>query len=335
MPNTTTSSVTAEHRRQAAEWLVRLDSGQATVETLAKWRAADPRHDQAFAEQLDLWDNLRGAASLVAKQQSARLSTLATKGRRHSSDPAWATRWSWPVRLAGAAVAGPILAFALWISAPALLGNLEDLAADAATAPGERRIVALPDGSQVELAGDSAISLRFDDQRRAVTLLRGEAFFDVQPGQALPFTVAAGVGWTRVIGTQFNVRRDAGQVIVTVAKGKVAVGATGSAQETLLTAGTQAVVSQGTAGPAQIVDIDRFLAWRHDRVVFYRQTLAAVVSELNRQSYGRIVILRPELRDLVISGAFPTNDIEQTLAAITDTLGLQTAALTPWVHFLY
>ncbi len=54
---------------------------------------------------------------------------------------------------------------------------------------------------------------------RRVTLLKGEAFFQVTPDPSRPFRVVAGDVETRVVGTSFNVRRDAEGVAVSVEEG--------------------------------------------------------------------------------------------------------------------
>jgi transmembrane sensor len=79
-----------------------------------------------------------------------------------------------------------------------VLGALEDwpmlLRADYTTGVGERRSVALADGSHVTLDSGSAIAVDLSGARRHIRLLKGAALFTVAPDRAHPFTVEAAGG---------------------------------------------------------------------------------------------------------------------------------------------
>nr|WP_298684316.1 FecR domain-containing protein [uncultured Dongia sp.] len=340
-------------RRAAAAWFVRLDQLGAHASeraAFAEWCVADPNHQVAFDEVSRLWGQLAAPAAVLAAAEAPRYAALIAKGR-----PSSVPRASWWLRPGyglAAAMAAVLVTLACWLALPSLGGVAQNMMADASTGPGERRAIALPDGSIVELAGNSAIDISFDATQRQVMLRRGEAFFEVRPGLATPFLVDAGAGWARVVGTSFDVRRDDARVTVTVATGRVAVGTTGrdtrddTGDDTggdtwaTLTVGTQASVETGPNGDTVLsavmpADLDRTLAWRQDRLIFKRETLAAVVEELAHYADARIVIWRPELRDVRISGTFPTTDTSGTLDAIVDTLALQRLDVTPWLTILY
>lgn len=113
--------------------------------------------------------------------------------------------------LAALAVGG-----ALWFSA--LRGQTIQ------TDRGERREVALPDGSILEVDPQTRLRVAFDDHARRVTLDRGRALFRVAKQPARPFLVQADGTTVRAVGTAFGVEHGKqGSVIVTVAEGKVAV----------------------------------------------------------------------------------------------------------------
>jgi transmembrane sensor len=85
----------------------------------------------------------------------------------------------------------------------------------------ERRV--LPDGSRVDLNGDSDIAVEYSPGIRRVVLVRGEALFDVAKDSSRPFIVEASGAEVRAIGTVFSVARDKGVVDVVVTEGQVAV----------------------------------------------------------------------------------------------------------------
>jgi transmembrane sensor len=97
------------------------------------------------------------------------------------------------------------------------------------TERGERREVALTDGSVVEVDPETRLRVRFEGQTRRVLLERGRALFRVAKNAARPFLVQADGTTVRAVGTAFGVERQKGGVVVTVAEGKVAVFQTGAA----------------------------------------------------------------------------------------------------------
>jgi transmembrane sensor len=96
-----------------------------------------------------------------------------------------------------------------------------------ATATGQTAVVTLTDGSRVKLAAQSRLVVANDfGTRNRMLTLDGEAFFEVTQASGKPFIVQTGRIVTRVLGTAFDVRRYATDVVarVTVVSGKVVAG---------------------------------------------------------------------------------------------------------------
>ena len=84
----------------------------------------------------------------------------------------------------------------------------------------------LPDGSTVSLNDSSLISYNSNFKtNRKITLLRGEAFFEVKKDAAHPFVVSSNEINTTVKGTSFSVKllQQSGNIKVSVVTGRVAV----------------------------------------------------------------------------------------------------------------
>jgi transmembrane sensor len=99
---------------------------------------------------------------------------------------------------------------------------------------------ALADGSRIEASADGAITARVNDGRALrLSLERGRARFDVQPGGPRRWTIDAGICEVEVVGTSFVVdRRGDGRVRVEVDHGRVRVRGEGVAGgEAILGAG--------------------------------------------------------------------------------------------------
>ncbi len=86
----------------------------------------------------------------------------------------------------------------------------------------ERR---LPDGSTVWLNTNSLVQISLKPHIRSVTVLKGEAHFQVAKDRARPFEVLSGDRLVRAVGTAFSVRRFEHDVKVVVTEGKVELAA--------------------------------------------------------------------------------------------------------------
>ena len=130
----------------------------------------------------------------------------------------------------------------LWLGlavAPALVGTLTvswimrdsspQLVERIRTA-GEGRNLALPDGSRIDAAPDTALSVAYYPRRRHVNLVQGEAAFLVRWQYRAAFTVQSGVNEVVIDGTRiaapdiaFSVATTPEQLRVTVKEGQLKV----------------------------------------------------------------------------------------------------------------
>ena len=92
------------------------------------------------------------------------------------------------------------------------------------TERGERREVALADGSVVQVDPETRLRVNYEEHVRRVYLEHGRAFFHVAKNAERPFLVESNDTAVRAVGTAFAVeQRDNATILVTVAEGKVAI----------------------------------------------------------------------------------------------------------------
>src|SRR5690606_20932685 len=106
-----------------------------------------------------------------------------------------------------AASLAAVLIFVLWPGGPQVLE----------TRPGETRMIALEDGSRIDLAGGPRIELDSDDPRFA-RLDYGRALFTIEHDDANPFRLEAGDATLLDAGTVFDVSLDETILSVAVAE---------------------------------------------------------------------------------------------------------------------
>lgn len=311
-------------KAEARAWWVRMDGGSDAPEVLVefeRWLAADPAHPQAYRQVEQLWSDLA--------EVKHRLASVSADLRSEPRKPVSAKIWR-RVRLPLALAAS----LALWWLSPLSLG----LRADFHTGFGEVRDIALSDGSAVHLNGNSALLVQFGAGQRRLTLLRGEALFEVSPDPARPFQVQAGDGVITALGTAFNVRLDGGRVVVGVTEHRVALELVrgGHPQRGMLAEGQQAAFSREQGiGPIQDVDKQSAAAWRRGKLVFENRPLGEVVAELNRYHRGLLLIEDSALAERRVSGVFGTGQPLAVLAAIESSLNIHSTRLGDYLILLH
>ena len=313
----------------ASDWLLRLTSGSATdsdLEDFKTWRDGDSRHRVAFAEVRELWNDLEALAPAfepaTAPQPVSRVAELPGRAPRAASGRR---------RLAFGALAAGLAALAVFA------GDLPTrLAADHRTAEGERSTVELPDGSVAHLNTDSAIALAYSEGAREVTLLRGEALFDVARNPARPFRVAALDGQASALGTVFAVRSRGESALVTVVEGRVRVaapqGAPLPAESVDLSRNQQvAYAAKGPPGPVREVDADKLTAWRRGVLYIEGLPLAEALREIDRHHPGRIFLLADGDTDEPVSARIALDRLDSGIKALAATQGLSVTHLTDFI----
>lgn len=184
-----------------------------------------------------------------------------------------------------------------------------------------QQLVTLADGSAIRLNVDSRVSVRYFRDRREVSLETGEAFFSVARDEKRPFEVAAGVVRVRVLGTQFNVRRHAESVDVSVREGRVAAYRENNPIAiAILAAGESAAFSAaGVSRALARMAPDAAGAWTEGWIKLDGAPLSELIAELLRYRPADID-LSPDAALLRVSGAFRTNDLNGVLGMLPKVL---------------
>jgi transmembrane sensor len=283
---------------QATLWVVRMTSGETTAEerlAFQRWRDESPANAAALADARRLWLAMGPALRPTEEQTLERL-----RRRR-------------PARFA---------AIAASVAACLVFGGryVASVSHDYVTAAGERRAVSLADGTQVFMNGDSALDVSFNDGTRKVTLARGEVYFDVVHDATRPFTVTAGDGLVRDIGTAFSVRREGNGAAVVVARGEVEVDPAGPGRPpSLLTADQATVYGDSTPTVVHTVDASKDLSWVRGQLILENQSLADSVQAINRFYGGRLLLINRSAGERRINAVVDLNRIDDWLSALDKT----------------
>ncbi|UZE22122.1 FecR family protein [Pseudomonas sp. B21-056] len=296
-------------RDDAAQWFVRLQAPAMDVEErqhFQLWLDEHPTH----RDEIQLLQGIWSATDLVPKE---RLRALCERpAERPKRRP-----------LLRYAVAAGLLAVAVGLGLFSGLGSSTDYTAEFATALGERRHIALPDGSVVDLNSRSRVRIQFAHHQRRVELVEGEALFSVEHDAGRPFTVEAGNGQVTVTGTRFDVRRDPDTTRVAVERGSVKVQGRDAprAQFVSLTAGLGTRIdAQGQVAAPYAINADELTAWRNGKLVFNNAPLRDVVEEVSRYRAKPLRVGSAAIGDLRLTSVFRADNPEALIKALPNIL---------------
>ena len=300
--------------QRAANWIERRDFGGWTkfdTAALEAWLEESLDHQVAFYRLEFSWER-------TARLSALRAADPARRSQQNRSD------WFGRVGLIAAAIG--VAAFCAGASYQFFRSPTTEAYA---TAVGGRRLLTLPDSSQIELNTDTAIKVATGGGERKVWLSKGEAFFEIKHDAAHPFVVLVGEQRITDLGTKFLVRRQAdNQVAISVIEGRARVetgGPPSQSQSAELVPGDFALASENSLSVShgQALKLESELGWRRGVLIFHETTLAAAAAEFNRYNSERLTIADLAVAQMTIDGTFPANRLGTFARVARDVLGLR------------
>ncbi len=321
-------------QEQACLWISRMDRGLSHVEKqeLTIWINQNKAHHKMLLDMAAYWDDLS-----VLKELSG-LFPLEKAPKKANN------------KLYALAMAASFALFSL-LSANFVIDNpfnlfspQQDLVQTQTfkTKLGQQASFSMSDGTSIQLNTNSIVSVAYTPAHRKITLIRGEARFDVAKDKNRPFTVVAGEQSFTALGTIFNVQKDNEHTMeLVVTEGKVLVApATESLENltkafkhpsaeqfsgTLVISGEKASIADGKSVPVNTISLDqvqRDLAWQQGILIFDGESLEQVLLEVSRYTRTKFKISDPSITHLKVAGYFKAGDIEGLLASLDSNFNL-------------
>lgn len=329
-----TSNDNKSVQAQANLWITRLDKGLSSVEKqqLIAWINQDKAHYSALQRMSSLWGD-------ISTQHELNGLFCAKPDKKPASD-----------YLMKGCLAASI--FFVAILTTNLANDINQLWQDPKNASsqhlayqtfstqfGQQKEITLTDGSSIKLNTNTVIEVAYSALQRKITLIRGEAKFDVAKDHNRPFTVISGQNSFTALGTIYNVQRDnnhdmellvkEGRVLVSKANTSrtVLLDAIKSSQSTvthqklmnIVTAGEKLAITKQSLNAKQTLSdsaIEKELAWQQGMLIFDGEPLSQVLSEVQRYNSVSFMPIADDIADLKISGYFKSNDINGLLQSL-------------------
>ncbi len=304
-----------EIKAQAASWLERRDRedwSPADQLVLEEWLAESLAHATSFWRLEAGWG------------RTERLGALREPMRASGVEPI--SRWPNPARIVAAlCVIATLGAFGTRMT----LGSHEHVYT---TPIGGHEIITLRDGSSIELNTDTSLRVALDGNTRAVTLDKGEAYFQVVHDASHPFVVNVAGHRVTDLGTKFLMRKDVRRVEVALYEGRASFELTlvgSNSRKAILAPGDVVVAGTGQYASQQVIKNEpaqmlvNKLAWQRGFLVMNHTTLAEAVRDLNRYNTEKIVIANPAAAQLEMYGTVPINGASGFVRVVQSVLGLR------------
>ena len=290
---------------QAIQWMITLRfnvADDASTAAFERWLHSSPEHQRVWHRVATMNDDfnhlpaqvgrrtLSGARQRISRRESLKLLGLVAGAAGLS----WFGRDYTPL--------------------PAMM-------ADYRTATGERRWVALSDGSKLQLNSATAIDATFTPERRKVQLRQGEIL--VNPSvDTRPFWVLTRHGDLRVEDSRLLVRAEAQGTSLAVQQGTVAIFADRhdpSARQVIQPGASVLIDRTGIRTPIAN-GLDPW-AWSDGVISAHNMRLDAFLSELARYRHG-LLRCSEAVAGLRVSGTYQLSDTDQVLALVAQSLNV-------------
>lgn len=323
-------SINHEIQQQAKSWIRCLNRGLSNDEKpqLIAWVNQNPKHHRAIYQSASILDNISELNEL-----NGIFPIEGTVGFRKRYAKQLIT-------LSIALIA--ILAYYFFLL-PQLKSIPVDLPKTYVTKVGEINSIELSDGSKVTLNTNTKLLVNFSQSHRSVSLVYGEAQFDVAKDQERPFTVTSGVKSFTALGTIFNIQKDnESDMELLVTEGKVLISnarmsdlalsqmiteETGKLSSSLIVSdGEKSSIVDMITHPTVAIstdDLDEELAWQQGMIVFNGDTLNEALQEVSRYTDVQFEITNEHVGELLVAGYFKAGDVENLLASLSYNFGVE------------
>ena len=156
----------------------------------------------------------------------------------------------------------------------------------------------LNDGTVVWLNSESELRYptSFVGEKREV-FLKGEGYFSVAHDEEHPFIVVSSDIYTKVYGTEFNVRSYGEEdVHVTLVQGRVSVKKTENGSEYTLNPGENARFTESIPEITK-VNVNRYIAWKDGYFYYENESLESIMDDLKRWYGFDVVYVGNQVKD--------------------------------------
>lgn len=225
--------------------------------------------------------------------------------------------WSRVGRIA-AVLLLPVLLFSIYMISGSKKETLPEQFVEVRTQTGITNSIVLPDSSIVYLNSESTLKYpsHFADNRQVY--LKGTAYFIVKKQNGARFVVNTSAGAKiEVLGTEFNVNSDTGEVNTTLVKGSVqftCINQQNKEDNIRIIPGQKlSYNTQSREIKQEIADINAEIGWKEGKTIFKDCPLMEVLDILSKRYNVEFIVKNEALKENNFTGNFKNQSLEKIL----------------------
>jgi transmembrane sensor len=323
-------------QEQACLWISKMDRGltQAEKDDFKSWTQQSPHHRETLFKFAALWDDLS-----VLNELSA-LFPLEKQKNKHIFKNRFAK-----YAIAASFIITVLFTGSLYLEQQLNFNTVKQQYVEIknlSTVVGQQSSFSLSDGSIIQLNTNSLVKINFSRNKRLLTLVRGEARFEVAKDKTRPFTVVSGTKSFTALGTIFNVQKNSNRDMeLVVTEGRVLITKANQLLDSiakqiytlpaqklpgvLVTSGEKAVIEKNIEEPVQKVSLDQVqtdLAWQQGMLIFKGEPLSEALKEVSRYTATHFEIADSELATIKVAGYFKAGDVNGLLQSLSNNFNI-------------
>ncbi|MCF0040517.1 FecR family protein [Dyadobacter fanqingshengii] len=253
---------------------------------------------------------------------------IAEQEKMHLQPAPVATFWTYALRIAAVLFVGLGIAYFFYSKPNKTVSETKTPVSDWVSFSNQEKKVTrytLPDSSTVWLSPGATLSYRKAFNERKVRF-SGEGFFDVKPDKLHPFEIFSGEMKTRVLGTSFNVRANAGEATcqVTVVTGVVEVESVKEKKPVVLRPKQQVVFAKNSSAltvKTLVENRETKEIWQSVSLVFDEVPMDEVAERLGKIFKVNIEFKDPQIKKCRLKVDFNNQRLPEILDMIDVLLG--------------
>ncbi|WP_171264764.1 FecR family protein [Acinetobacter sp. ANC 4558] len=182
----------------------------------------------------------------------------------------------------------------------------------------KQKTIQLPDGGMLTLNNSSAIDVNYSNDLRKIVIKRGDIWIKTHHDvMNRPFIVESSHGTVQALGTEYYISQRNENTLTAVDVGAIKVTPEQSAQTLILNKSQQVIFNSQHIFNAMPIQPSSF-AWKSGFIMADNITLKALMNDLQPYKKG-LVYLSDDVKNIKVSGNFPTQNLQQTYQMISNT----------------
>ncbi|MCD0487696.1 FecR domain-containing protein [Pedobacter sp. MC2016-14] len=278
-------------------------------------RSLSPEHEAYFQEISKIWESSVRTKVLFELDEQSSVKKLRSRISQHVTvSTSFSYKW-----LINAAALFAVVVFSFWF-------YTEKTAVKYLVKHTGNQIdsVFLSDGTRIIMAQNSSISYpeNFKGKVREISLVKGQAFFNVKHDNEHPFVIDIAKSKVTVLGTSFNIEYSASEINVSVTTGKVAFSPNEVSSPAILTAG-QAISYNYLKSNLVLQEAANANSWFTKELHFVDMPLEDVCLEL--EAYYKVDIDFHDTKHSAkkFNATFKNSSLDEVLSVLEETYQIE------------